>query len=303
MDLGNSCINRASTYGFANTAVDQANPANESGTLNHFEVWIATACTGGLEHGVFTHNGSNSLTCQTGHNCDGADMDATSTGACNTKEAPGDFDSYEVDAGEFLGVHGDDGTFDRQNSGTGIWWASGTDQISDNNTFGFTSYGNRTASFYADDSASGGSAALTGTAISGGVLESEIVTGGETIIITLTDDTWVATVGADNPITDALIAGIDSAQSEAAGWDAEVKANMVFGDITRTSDTVVTIILAAEAAYEITANETITVTIPATALTAAEEIVADATFDVTNESAGGAVPVFWHHLNKNMGGT
>ena len=141
-----------------------------------------------------------------------------------------------------------------------------------------------------DPEASGASAALTGTAVDG-VDESDIVAGGETIIITLTGDTWVATVGADNAITTALIAGIDSAQSEAAGWDAVVKANMVYGDVTRTSDTVVTITLAEESTYSITADETITVTIPATALTAAAEVVADATFDVTNQTAGGSIVV------------
>ena len=127
-------------------------------------------------------------------------------------------------------------------------------------------------------------AALTGTAVDG-VTEPEIVVGSETLIITLTDDTWVATVGADNAVTTALIAGIDSGGAEAAGWDAEVKANMVFGDVTRTSGTVVTIILAAESAYLIDADETITITIPATALTAGGEIVATPTFDVTAVNA------------------
>jgi len=144
------------------------------------------------------------------------------------------------------------------------------------------------------------SAALTGTAITGGVTESEIVTGGETIIITLTGDTWVATVGADNEITDALIAGIVSAQGEAAGWNAVVKENMVYGDITRTSDTVVTITLAAEATYEITADETITITIPATALTAAGEVECDP-FVVTNEAGGVVIPLMYHHFTKNIG--
>ena len=145
--------------------------------------------------------------------------------------------------------------------------------------------------------AAGGSAALTGTIVSGGVTESEIVTGGETLIITLTGDTWVATVGADNAITTALIAGIDSAQAEAAGWNAVVKANMTHNDVARTSDTIVTITLGAESTYAITANETITVTIPATAVTSATEIVADATFDVTNESAGVTIPVLIYSYN------
>ena len=140
-----------------------------------------------------------------------------------------------------------------------------------------------------DPEAGGATAAITGTATT--ATESDIQSGGKTIIIELTDDTWVSTVGADNSITDALIAGIDSAQSEATGWDAEVKGNMVHGDIVRTSDTVVTITLAAESAYEITADETITVTIPAASLTAAAEVVATPTFDVTNETAGGSIVV------------
>jgi len=110
------------------------------------------------------------------------------------------------------------------------------------------------------------SCALTGT-ITAATVESDIITGGKTIILTLTNDTWVATVGADNAITTALIAGVDSAQSEATGWDVEVKGNMVFGDVTRDSDTQVTILLGAEAAYDITASETITVTIPVEAVT------------------------------------
>ena len=87
--------------------------------------------------------------------------------------------------------------------------------------------------------------------------------GSETLIITLTGDTWVATVGQDNAITTALINGIDSAQVEAAGWDAVVKIGLTFNDVTRTSATVVTVTLPAFATYDITAAETVTVTVPA----------------------------------------
>ena len=118
---------------------------------------------------------------------------------------------------------------------------------------------------------------LTGT-LADGAVDGLIVAGGETLIITLTNDTWDATIGADNAKTDALIAGIDSAQSEPAGWDAEVRANLDYNDVTRTSDTVVTITLGAEANYAITANETITVTVPATALAGTNAVVATPTF-------------------------
>ena len=91
--------------------------------------------------------------------------------------------------------------------------------------------------------ASGATAALTGTAISDGVLESEIVTGGETIIITLTGDTWVAAGATFDAQRQNIIDGMDSAQVEAAGWDAVVKAGLGVSAVVRTSDTVVTITL------------------------------------------------------------
>jgi len=125
------------------------------------------------------------------------------------------------------------------------------------------------------------SVAVSGTAVAGGVTEGEIIVGGETIILTLTNDTWHANMGTDDASTTALIAGLDSGGAEAAGWDAVVKANMVFGDITRTSDTVVTIILAAEATYSIIANETVTATIPAAAINGPEAVLASPTFAIT----------------------
>lgn len=127
------------------------------------------------------------------------------------------------------------------------------------------------------------SVALTGT-VTASINENDIVTGGKTIILTLTGDTFVS--AGTGPIgstadTQALIDGIDSAQAEAAGWDAVVKAGLdTATDVVRTSDTVCTITLPAFASYEITAQETITATIPAAVLTGASPIVASPTFTV-----------------------
>lgn len=132
--------------------------------------------------------------------------------------------------------------------------------------------------------ASGPSAALSGTII--GSDEAGIVTGGKTIILTLTGDTWAA--AGTGPIgsladTQAIIDGIDSAQAEAAGWDAVVKTALdPATDVVRTSDTVCTITLPAFTSYNITAQETITATIPAAALvTSADPVVATPTFNVS----------------------
>ena len=115
-------------------------------------------------------------------------------------------------------------------------------------------------------------AALTGT-LSDNATEAEIVAGGETLIITLTNDTWIATIGDDNAFTTGLIAGIDSAQAEATGWDAVVKAGMDYNDVARTNDTTVTVTLSAEATYDISDNETITVTIPSDNLVTSDDPV------------------------------
>ena len=130
------------------------------------------------------------------------------------------------------------------------------------------------------------SAALTGT-ISPTATEAEIVAGGETLIITLTGDTWVASGATFDAERSNIIDGCDSAQSETNGWDAVVKAGQSDGGVIRTSDTVCTITWDAFATYDITATETITVTIPATALTAGVAIVATPTFTVTATGVAG----------------
>ena len=129
-------------------------------------------------------------------------------------------------------------------------------------------------------------AALTGT-VTSSIVEGDIVTGGKTIILTLTGDTWVTAGATFDAQRQNIINGLDSAQAEANGWDAEVKAKEVVGSVVRTSDTVVTVTLSAAAAYDITAQETITATIPATALTtSASAVIASPTFTVDFTAAG-----------------
>lgn len=145
---------------------------------------------------------------------------------------------------------------------------------------------------------------LSGTAIAGGVLESEIVAGGETVIITLFNDTWAA--AGTGPIgstadTQALIDGFTAATTPANGWNNEVRNKEPTSIVVRTSNTVATLTFTtAASAYDISADETITVTIPAVVLvTSGDAIVADAPFDVTNETAGSPISViemYYRHL-------
>lgn len=110
-----------------------------------------------------------------------------------------------------------------------------------------------------------------------------------------TNDSWAAVTMslrhlATTPFADAraaIITGLDSAQSEADGWDATVKPNIPVGNVVRTSDTVITITLQAQSDYDITATETITATVPATALTGASPIVSTPTFSI--DPAAGSI--------------
>lgn len=141
------------------------------------------------------------------------------------------------------------------------------------------------------------------TQTSGNVTEAGIVTGGTTIILNLDGTTWNA---FDNTIRAAIVAGMDSDKSEATGWDALIKADPGLWSATgvvRTSDTVCTITLPASAAYDITANETITINVPASAVASAEVIQAgpDVLVSAYIPAASGTGFVGSYHASGAMG--
>lgn len=138
-----------------------------------------------------------------------------------------------------------------------------------------------------------GEADPTGTLSTGfqgsNVTESQIVAGSVggadiTIIITLSGTTWDATLGGDNAVSTAFIQGFDSAQSETHGWNNDIRDVLTFAAINRDSDTQATLTVPATATYSITANEYITVTIPASCVDSASEIVVDGTLTISNET-------------------
>lgn len=129
--------------------------------------------------------------------------------------------------------------------------------------------------------------ALSGTA-AGGLTEAQVVAGGYTIVLTLTNDTWVAAGAPFNAERQNIIDGLDSDGAEVNGWNNIVRDSALqVTDVVRTSDTVVTITASAAATYDVAANETITMTVPATALTGASPLVAPQTITVTADVATG----------------
>jgi hypothetical protein len=113
---------------------------------------------------------------------------------------------------------------------------------------------------------SGVSVVLSGSA--DGSMESEIVAGGNTIICTMSGSTWAATIGDDNAITSAFIAGIVGSQSAGLIASATIYTNVV-----RTSDTVVTITLPAVAGYTLpSGQDDITISVPASAVVSGDAV-------------------------------
>lgn len=123
------------------------------------------------------------------------------------------------------------------------------------------------------------SAAVTGTITT--AQETDIVSGGKTIVMTLSGDTWVAAGATFDAQRQNIINGLVSSQSETYGWNNEVKAKQGVAGVVRTSNTIVTITLDAEAAYSISSGETITATVPGSALTGGSQIVASPNFSIS----------------------
>lgn len=120
-----------------------------------------------------------------------------------------------------------------------------------------------------------GSVEVSGTILQA-PFESDVVTGGLTIILDLTGDTWVASGTAFDDIRTNIIFGITSTGSEIFGWN-NIRASIPVTDVVRTSDTRVTITLSALASYSIAANETLSFKAPAVALTGATTLTAPET--------------------------
>ena len=134
------------------------------------------------------------------------------------------------------------------------------------------------------------SAAITGT-IGDGATEQEVRDGGGTILVTLTDDTWVAAGATFDAQRQAIIDGLDAASSPATGWNNEVRDSIGVTSVVRTSDTLATITIAESdvIGYAITSTETVTVTVPAAAVTGGGALTATPTIAITAVTESAAI--------------
>ncbi len=123
---------------------------------------------------------------------------------------------------------------------------------------------------------------LSGT-ITASINETDIVSGAKTIILTLFEDTWIASGSVFNAQRQAILNKLVSNLSEANGWDAEL-SNLPVTNVVRNSDVQVTITLSALVTYDITEAEVVSSGAPAAALVISSGDLAAGNFTITATS-------------------
>ena len=119
--------------------------------------------------------------------------------------------------------------------------------------------------------------------IVGSATETQVVTGGQVWLANLSTETYVpAGTGPIGSIavSQAIIDGLVSAQSETNGWNVE-RSNIAVTDLARTSDVVATLTLPPLPSYEISLSETLTWTVPGSALTGGSALIGSPTITIT----------------------
>jgi hypothetical protein len=122
---------------------------------------------------------------------------------------------------------------------------------------------------------------IAGTVVSPAAAESDIVTGGRTLVIKLQYAKWISDIASGQTSREALF-GSFTAASDATEWSKAITAMKAEGTgcIVRTSDDTVTITMPEISTYNIASNQTVTLTVPASLLVGSPEIIASASFTI-----------------------
>jgi len=135
------------------TFVEEQNPANATGTLDHLEVYCGAAGTGTADFGSFyVVSGANLSTRDTA-------LGLAVGAALNTFDAPGDFTAFNINIGDYIGVSvAGMGQRYKTSTGTGVWIISG-DYVPCTNQ-AFTYLANWRSAIYATGVEAGGGGLL-----------------------------------------------------------------------------------------------------------------------------------------------
>jgi hypothetical protein len=112
-------------------------------------------------------------------------------------------------------------------------------------------------------------------------LDFDMVDSAHTIIISLVNDTWVAAGATFDAQRQNIIDGLVSAASPTNGWNNDSRPGLVVSNVVRTNSLDVTITVPTNASYALTdTQDTITVTVPATAVVGNAAIVGSPTIAI-----------------------
>lgn len=116
IDIGADAIGRLNNYVYGRTLIDLANPANDTGIIDTFEVWADVDLTGTNKVGTFYGSGTAYT------NRDGAVIGTVTAGAKRTFTGL----SIDVTAGDFAGIYYSAGFLERSTSGgSGVYYKTG----------------------------------------------------------------------------------------------------------------------------------------------------------------------------------
>ena len=95
IDVGSEVKDRASQFIAGYTVIDIANPANDTGVLDTFEIWLVSANTGGVKVGTFSYSSPNAT------NRDFENLGAVTNGSKQTFTGK----NCDVSSGDLIGVY------------------------------------------------------------------------------------------------------------------------------------------------------------------------------------------------------
>lgn len=116
IDIGSAATDRNITMSATYTTIDLANPANDTGTIDTFEIWADSNLDGTNKVGTFHGSGTDYT------NRDGETIGTVTAGSKQTFTGL----TIDVTTGDFAGIYFSAGTLERLNEGgSNIYWISG----------------------------------------------------------------------------------------------------------------------------------------------------------------------------------
>jgi hypothetical protein len=138
IDVGSGATDRGANLSITITRIDGNNPANATGTLDTWEIWVAIAGANVEVATFYIVSGTNFST------RDSEAIGSVSSGSKQTFTGK----STDIETSDYVGIYGTSGFIETDTSGgAGIWYDSGDNIPCTNN--GFTALADRLISLYA----------------------------------------------------------------------------------------------------------------------------------------------------------